>query len=277
MSLAERRSAGKPIVRGLIGALALGAALGVGGAAHAQSVVLRATGPSAPSYPAGKKLPANAEITLKSGDVVTVLDKAGTRVLRGPGTVRLDGAVTRDRTGSKRVADLVSGGAGARARTGAVRGAGGGAASATYKGPTNIWQIDSTRGGTWCVADPARLVFWRPDRVEAVTGKVSGQTGSAAIAWKRGSALKLWPQELPVIDNATYTLEMPGAAPVTIITRVLPGAPQDDIPAVFSMLSDAGCTAQRDLLIEAAQADADAMAAEQARDEVTREAPDAGD
>lgn len=255
MSLVERK-----LTRGLLGAAAALAVLGTASVAAAQSVVLRATGPSSKTYPAGKKLAANSEIVLKSGDVVTVLDKAGTRVLRGPGKIKLDGAVVRDRTGSQRVADLVSGGTGARARTGAVRGAGSGAASATHTGPTNIWQIDSTRGGTWCVADPKRLVFWRPDRVEAVTGKVTGQSGSSDIAWKRGSALKLWPQDLAVVDNATYTLEMPGEAPVTIITRVLPQVPTDDATAVFSMLSDAGCEAQRDLLVEAAYADAEAMA-----------------
>ncbi len=255
MSLVERK-----LTRGLLGAVAALSVLGTASVAAAQSVVLRATGPSSKTYPAGKKLAANSEIVLKSGDVVTVLDKAGTRVLRGPGKIKLDGAVVRDRTGSQRVADLVSGGTGARARTGAVRGAGSGAASATHTGPTNIWQIDSTRGGTWCVADPARLVFWRPDRVEAVTGRVTGQAGSSDIAWKRGSALKLWPQDLAVVDNATYTLEMPGEAPVTIITRVLPQVPTDDATAVFSMLNDAGCEAQRDLLVEAAYADAEAMA-----------------
>ncbi|WP_156500565.1 hypothetical protein [Croceicoccus bisphenolivorans] len=257
MSLVERK-----IARGLMGLAAMGAALAAGGVAQAQSVVLRATGPSSAGYPAGKKLPANTEIVLKSGDVVTVLDKAGTRVLRGPGTITLDGAVVRDRTGSKRVADLVSGSAGARARTGAVRGAGSGAASATHTGPTSIWQIDTTKGGTWCVADASMLVFWRPDRVEALSGKVSGQNSSAEVAFKRGSALKLWPQEMPIVDGATYTFEMPGASPATLITRVLPGVPQDDIPAVYSMLNDAGCTAQRDLLAQAAFADAEEMGEE---------------
>ncbi|AKM11704.1 hypothetical protein AB433_09365 [Croceicoccus naphthovorans] len=240
----------------------MGAATLVAAQAHAQSVVLRATGPSSASYPAGKKLADGTEIVLKAGDVLTVLDKAGTRVVRGPGKVTLDGSVTRDRTGAKRVADLVSGSTGARARTGAVRGAGGGAASATYTGPTNIWQIDSTKGGTWCVADATRLVFWRPDRVEAMTGTVKGQSGSADVAFKRGGALKLWPQDMPVVDNATYTLEMPGASPVTFITRVLPGVPDGDVPAVYSMLNDAGCTAQRDLLLEAAYADAAEIEAE---------------
>lgn len=263
MSLVERTFA-KAGLKTIGAALALATALAASSAAQAQSVVLRATGPSSASYPAGKKLPDNAMITLKAGDVVTVLDKAGTRVLRGPGQVTLDSAVVRDRTGGKRVTELVSSAGGARARTGAVRGSGSGAASATYAGPTNIWQIDTTRGGTWCVADASRLVFWRPDRTEAMTGKVSGQSGAADVTFKRGSALKLWPQEMPVVDNATYTLEMPGASPVTIITRVLPGAPQDDVPAVFSMLSDAGCEAQRDLLVEAAYADAADIEAEPA-------------
>ncbi|OYX93873.1 MAG: hypothetical protein B7Y74_08575, partial [Novosphingobium sp. 35-62-5] len=58
----------------------------------AQAVVVRSTGPTAVNYPKGKRLPANASVVLKAGDVVTVLDKAGTRVLKGAGTFVMDSA-----------------------------------------------------------------------------------------------------------------------------------------------------------------------------------------
>ena len=67
---------------------ALGAALlfGIGGTAMAQNMIVRSTGPSASSYPAGKKMANDAKITLKAQDQVTILTEAGTRVLKGPGT-----------------------------------------------------------------------------------------------------------------------------------------------------------------------------------------------
>ena len=94
----------------------------ISSSAFAQAVVVRSTGPSAASYPKGKRLPANAQVVLKAGDVVTVLDKAGTRVLRGVGTFTLDNAVNRDRSAAALLARSLSNPASVRA--GAVRGAG---------------------------------------------------------------------------------------------------------------------------------------------------------
>ena len=66
-----------------IAGLALaGAALALPLAAHA-GVVVKSTGPSATRYPVGTKLEDTATITLKAGDVVTVLTAEGTRVIKG--------------------------------------------------------------------------------------------------------------------------------------------------------------------------------------------------
>ena len=77
-------------------------------AAQAQSIVVRSSGPSATVYPQGKKLAVNAKVTLKPGDKLTVLDKAGTRVLAGPGSFTMDGKVSRDATAATRVAGAIS-------------------------------------------------------------------------------------------------------------------------------------------------------------------------
>ena len=104
--------------------LAVAAALrrgaGISVQAVAQAVVVRSTGPTAVNYPRGKRLAANATVTLKAGDVVTVLDKAGTRVLRGAGSFTLTGAVNRDRGTAALLARSLSNPASVRA--GAVRG-----------------------------------------------------------------------------------------------------------------------------------------------------------
>ena len=227
---------------------------GLGGmplAAAAQSVVVRSTGPSAAQLPPGKRLPANAAVTLRSGDRVTVLDRSGTRVLTGPGAFTLDASVVRDQTAATRVAGLLTRGAAPRTRTGAVRGAPD-AAPAGPRRPESVWYIDSTRGGTWCVADPRALVLWRPDQAGDLTATLSGARGtSAAVAWRRGSALKLWPATLPVSDGGTYTLTGAGTGATSrtvIITRILPALPANDFAATAGMLADAGCTAQLELL-----------------------------
>lgn len=225
--------------------------LAIPNVAAAQSVVVRSTGPSAAQFPAGKRLAANAPVTLRAGDHVTVLDRSGTRVLNGPGAFTLDASVAHDQTAATRIAGLITRGAAPRTRTGAVRGAPD-AAPAGPARPESVWYIDTTRGGTWCVADPKALVLWRPNRAGDVTATLSAARGtSASVAWRSGSALKLWPAAMPVSDGATYTLTGAGSGAgsrTVFITRILPALPEGDFAATAGMLADAGCTAQLELL-----------------------------
>lgn len=237
----------------LAGVAALGAVT-VASAASAQAVVVRSTGPSAAQYPQGKKLAANTAVVLRAGDRVTVVDKAGSRVLAGPGSFPITGQVARD--GASPVTAMMSRGGGARSRTGAVRGAPG--ASPVVAGPVapeSIWYVDVSKGGTYCVADPAALVLWRPNREDEGTGRLLAQDGTLAdVTWKRGNALKLWPATtLPVVDGQTYSFSHPVGPTVKITTRLIGDVPADELD-VTALLADKGCNAQLDLLASVAAA-----------------------
>ena len=231
-------------------------AAGIGlaaGAAQAQSVIVRSSGPSATAYPQGKKLAANARVTLKPGDKLTVLDKAGTRVLAGPGSFTLDGSVSRDAGAVSRVTGAIASN-GARTRTGAVRGAPGPARPAgAPNAPDSVWYIDVSKGGAWCVANPASLVLWRPNRSEEANAKLTAAGGKPVdIVWKKGNPLKLWPSAaLPVVEGGRYTFSDPVGPSVTLVLHLLPTVPADDL-AVAGMLADKGCTAQLDVFANAA-------------------------
>lgn len=245
MFLVERKAA-----RALIAGLASVASLAVAQAAAAQSVVVRSTGPSAGMYAQGKKLPAGASVVLKAGDHVTVLDKSGTRVLSGPGTFALNGAVNRDAaSGGTALATMMARGGGARTRTGAVRGALTGPVAPAPTGPENVWYIDVSKGGTYCVADPATVVLWRPAKTEDGTGKLLSQDGSTAdVAWRAGSALKVWPSaSVPLVDGQSYTFNNAVGAPVKIRTMLLSNVPSDELD-IAAVMAEKGCTAQLDLL-----------------------------
>ncbi|OZA55910.1 MAG: hypothetical protein B7X78_10310, partial [Sphingomonadales bacterium 39-62-4] len=123
----------------------------------AQAVVVRSTGPTAVNYPKGKRLPANASVVLKAGDVVTVLDKAGTRVLKGAGTFVMDSAVNRDRGAAALLARSLSNPASVRA--GAVRGAVAGDPEVVL--PVSIWIADTNQDGNVCVPRGSDLYLWR--------------------------------------------------------------------------------------------------------------------
>ncbi|MFY7837900.1 MAG: hypothetical protein ACOVQ0_16630 [Novosphingobium sp.] len=239
----------RKLMRAGIAGVAAFAGVTIAGAALAQSVVVRSTGPSAATYPQGKKLPANATVVLKGGDQVTVLDKAGTRVLAGPGTFTLNGTVNRDANGATALASMMARGGGARTRTGAVRGATTAPVVAAPAGPENVWYVDVSKGGTYCVADPAALVMWRPDKTQDGNGTLLSQDGSTAdVSWRAGNPLKVWPSaSVPVVDGQTYTFTSPVGAPVKIRTVVLASVPTDEVE-IAGVMAEKGCSAQLDLL-----------------------------
>lgn len=237
---------------GFIGAALAGIGLAAG-AAQAQSVIVRSSGPSAVAYPQGKKLAANAKVTLKPGDKLTVLDKAGTRILAGPGSFTLDGSVSRDAGTVSRVSGAIASN-GVRTRTGAVRGAPGPArAPGAPNAPDSVWYIDVSKGGTYCVANPASLVLWRPNRAEEANAKLTPLGGKPVdIVWKKGNPLKLWPSTtLPVVEGGRYIFSDPVGPSITLVLHVLPTVPADDL-AVAGMLAEKGCTTQLDVFANAA-------------------------
>ena len=229
----------------------IAASFGWSAAANAQAVVIRATGPSATAYPAGRKLAAGASVVLKAGDQVTVIDRAGSRVLAGPGNFKLDSAVNRADAGNTNtaLASLLARGA-ARTRTGAIRGDGDAPVEATA--PENVWFVDVSRGGTVCIADPAQVVLWRPNRAETGNGTLFGAGDTVAeVTFRAGSAIKLWPvATLPVIDGQTYRFTSPVGQAVKITTRLLASVP-DDAVAVAELLAEKGCSAQLDVMSQA--------------------------
>jgi hypothetical protein len=249
MFLVDGRLAPETVGKAVLAGVAAIAGLMLAGSALAQSIVVKSTGPSAGTYPQGKKLPANTNVTLRAGDQVTVLDKSGTRVLSGPGTFALNGAVNRDAGGGTALAAMMTRGGAPRTRTGAVRGATAAPVVTAPVAPENVWQIDVSKGGTYCVADPATLVLWRPLRTEEGVGKLLSQDGSTAdVTWRAGSALKVWPSaSVPVVDGQTYTFSSAVGAPVKIRTVLLDPVPTDELE-IAGVMADKGCTAQLDIL-----------------------------
>ena len=104
------------------GALAGYVVAGLGGQAAAETMVVRATGPSAATYKPGSKLGDGGSLTLKAGDVVTLLDARGTRTLRGPGSFNVAAAASAAPANNVMLSALLDTKRVRRARTGAVRG-----------------------------------------------------------------------------------------------------------------------------------------------------------
>ena len=223
--------------------------------ALAQSMVVRSSGPSAAKYPVGKKLAANEKITLVAGDRVVLLDKGKTRTLARPGVHNSSVNVAANQTLSTTMTQMISRDGALRRRGGATRGPGDvDTASAEIRAP-NLWLIDARKGGNFCVADPATLLFWRPEingdtslRVEAESNAGKAET----IAFLDGQAYRRWPgATLPLSAGAGYRLSGAGLAqPVSIKFQLLDILP-DTPDAIAATLLERGCTAQLDRLVDA--------------------------
>jgi hypothetical protein len=208
-------------------------------AAAADILVVRSTGPSAKSYPPGRRLPESARISLKAGDQLIVLDGRGTRIVRGPGTFAA-GASAAGRMASAAPV------AGRRARIGAVRGVETGALR-----PPSIWHVDVARSSNVCVADPSKVTLWRADPAKAATLSIAARSGrTKQLGWQPGSSTLAWPSDLPVGDGAEYRLSGTGAAaPTTIRFRAMPAKPAG-LEDMAQTLIRNQCDAQLDLFID---------------------------
>lgn len=205
----------------------------------ANVLVVRSSGPSAQSYPAGRSLADNARITLRGGDTLVVLDARGTRTFRGPGTFSPATAAVAGNS-AQTAPDR-------RARIGAVRSAGILPAS-----PSTIWQVDVSQGGTVCLANTSEVTLWRPDSSQTAHLAVSGPGGARDLEWPAGRATISWPSDLPISGSAPYQLRQEGVAvPTTISFRPLNTAP-DDMQGVAEALIRNGCQEQLDLLVDSA-------------------------
>lgn len=238
-----------------IASLALtGAAMTISGAAAA-GVVVKSAGPSAATYPVGKKVADSSTMTLRAGDKITVLVNGGTKVMQGPGTFRVGEGATRTRA---RFARLTRQGASNRARTGAVRGGGSGSASMP-----NLWLVNVAAAGTTCLYDLENVRLWRPGASEGQTYSIAQQGGEGSLDVtfvETESTRALDPGGLKLADGTTYTItgsaaegESSGSVDVKIVALTETYREPD---ALAGALAENGCIGQLSVLGDIAEAEA---------------------
>ena len=161
-----------------LAAVAALVAVPVGGAL-AETIVVKAGGPSAGSFPPGKKIADNSMVTLKAGDILTLLDGRGTRTLKGPGNFNTSATASSTNDTRTSLTSLLGTQRVRRARTGAVRG---GADDGKLPRSPNLWYVDISQSATVCVPDTGNVQLWRPDLTEAVTVTARDETSGASAA-----------------------------------------------------------------------------------------------
>lgn len=241
MSLAKMTLA-RTMRTGLLAALSASAiALAAPAAA---GVVVKSSGPSASTFPVGKKMKDTDKITLKAGDTVTILTSGGTKVLKGAGTYRVGarGVKTRQRfaslTRSRSTRDVKTG----VARTG----------SGEVRSP-NLWYVDVTKSGKVCVTSLDNVTLWRPDVADDQTFIVGPKAndfhyhitfdGSA-------SSRRIDNEVLALQEGAEYSISGPGGKIATTVTFAVIAETPENAEAMADTLIAQGCTVQLDLLAQ---------------------------
>lgn len=214
-------------------------AFGGSSSAAAEVMILRTDGPSAPSrFRIGARLPDTAIFNLRTGDRLTVLARGGTRTFRGPGAFSVvvpprgyhteNGVTVRVQSGVVRTEPSVEG-----------------------VDPTDIWQFDARLSGNVCVRAGARPTLWRPlDRASArlTIRSLAGEAHS--FYWPAGQTSVAWPDSLPIVDGATFTLTWHGnPQPARIRTIVLGPVETDNLDTLASSFIRNECTRQLDTFI----------------------------
>lgn len=214
-------------------AAAAAALLAAPAALAAAPLVVRSAGPSAKSWPPGRAVGENQPVVLKAGDVVTVLAPSGARTLRGPGTFKVAGG----------------GGApafNARSRFSAMRGP-------DVPPSPGLWDVDVSKSGNVCLADPAKVVLWSPAPAADSTLQVTPAAGAGQpVDWPAGRLVQRWPEKLPIADGAEYSLKWADSGEPTRLRFKTLAAMGDDPTILAKALIDNGCQAQLDLLLKAA-------------------------
>ncbi len=230
------------ILRGV--ALVAAAAL-IAPAVASAAIVVGSSGPSAATFPIGRKLDDAGVVTLKVGDTLTILDRQGTRVLKGGGTfaVSVSSAVPAK---TSTFAVLTMQRAAKRVRTGAVRAGKG----ATPPASPNLWFIDVAKSGKHCLVEGQPVRFWRLDTDKPARYAVAPAAGgvSVPLPFAKGAMVAPWDAASnPVADGTRYAVTLDGKPVGTIEIALLPGQPAD-AEAMATTLIDKGCSAQLELL-----------------------------
>jgi len=201
-------------------------------AAVASVVIVKSLGPSAKAYPPGKTLPDSASISLKGGDVLTLIGPSSAQTIRGPGNFNAKSST-------------LASAAGKRGRFGALR------TGQVARNPS-IWDLDVTQSGRMCVSDRTKLKLWRPDPQSAVRMNIRSADGKTQqLSWAAGKDA-MWPSALPISNSAQYQIEWAGSGDKSNITFVTVPKPPTDLVGAAQVLIENDCQNQLDLLVESA-------------------------
>lgn len=220
------------------------AALGLSTAAAADALVVRSTGPSAATYPVGRRLPDTERVVLRTGDRVVIVGEGATRTLSGPGNFPVRATVQTTQGRSTTLNRYLSASGGSISRTGAVRG------SVQQLTPPSLWVVDIAGAGPVCSTDVSNVTLWRADMSQDALLMVENTANpevKTSLAFVAGANFRRWPvEEMPVVAGQSYRFTGTGMGESSVITFVEMPLPGEDASTetIATALAERNCMGQ---------------------------------
>ena len=234
----------KPALRPWMRCAVALAALGLSTAAAADALVVRSTGPSAATYPVGRRLPDAERVVLRAGDRVVLVGENGTRTLAGPGNFPVRATTQTTQGRSTTLNRYLSASGGTISRTGAVRG------SLQQQTPPNLWVVDIASAGPVCSTDLSNITLWRADMSQDALLMVENTANpevKTSLAFVAGANFRRWPvEEMPVVAGQSYRFTGTGMGESSVISFVEMPMPAEDASTetIASALAERNCLGQ---------------------------------
>jgi hypothetical protein len=235
-------------------AILVALASAIPGAALADVLIVRSTGPSATSYPVRTRLPDNGRIVLAAGDRVVLVGPAGTRTLIGPGRFQaapvLRTVIGRQRTAARFAAVLTQGGT--RQSAAAIRRDNPNAPPLPRHSGQGLWSFPIGYSGAVCTPDPAQMFLTRSAGEPMLNVRIARASRPAVrhdISLAANMIDASW-EGYPITDGEEFILTMQtGGQQSRIRFSILPNTPASAMD-LAGALADRGCSAQLDRLVE---------------------------
>ncbi len=192
----------------------------------------------------GQMIDGELSISIPAGRRVVLMNEAGVAVtINGPYQGRPGGAAQhKDSTLLGRIAALIQ-----SARKGGVAPKSIGIASPAF----DPWVIDVISGGTKCAKPGSAPLLWRRAPLDSTTLSLSrGEDPPVNVKWPEDLSTVVWPNDVPVVDNGTYLVQVAAANSQRNFfkLRVRASSPESD-GAALDWLMGAGCMDQAKALL----------------------------
>lgn len=211
----------------------------VAGATAAELVVISS---SSSNFEAGQIIDSSADLSLAKDVTLTLISENGKVViLQGPhsGPLQVESASGNSGSLILSLKKIISGEKTESGSLGVMRSVG----SATL--PLDPWAIIAGKTGNYCVSKSGPVVLWRPNSQKTRNLILTNTDTDKEVktVWHSGQHTLHWPRLLPLVDGATYRVDIAGSSRLPKLSlRMVPDLPTTAHAAIW--MAEHGCEKQ---------------------------------